>query len=89
MFIPQIDAYRKRLVEYSPDDLEKEVVKPPDNYIEPRLVLVPQDKMTAQANDGLKKSWVPEGEQPLKKKGVRRGIHQSDVEQACSSNDKP
>jgi hypothetical protein len=74
-----MDAYRKWLVEYSLDDLEEEVVKPPGNYIEPRLVLVPQDKMTAQANDSLKKSWVPEGEQPLKKKGVGRGIHQSDV----------
>jgi len=79
VFIPQMDAYRKRLVEYSPDNLEEEVTKPPDNYVEPRLVLVPQDEMTAQANDGLKKSWVPEGEQPLKKKGVGRGIHQSDV----------
>jgi hypothetical protein len=79
VFIPQMDAYRKRLVEYRADNLEEEVTKPPDNYVEPRLVLVPQDEMTAQANDGLKKSWVPDGEQPLKKKGVGRGIHQSDV----------
>jgi len=77
-FIPRLLAYRDRLVEYQPENLE-EVIKTPPNYVEPRLVLVPQDEMTAQANDGLKKSWVPEGEQPLKKKGVGRGIHQSDV----------
>ncbi|KAI0372083.1 hypothetical protein BV20DRAFT_1034932 [Pilatotrama ljubarskyi] len=29
------------------------------------------------------KSWVPDGEYPLKKKGVRRGIHRSDV--ICST----
>ena len=78
-FIPQLLAYRNRLVEYRPDNLDKEVIKTPPNYVEPCLVLVPQDEMTAQANDGLKKSWVLEGEQPLKKKGVGRGIHQSDV----------
>ena len=35
--------------------------------------------MTVQANDGKKKSWVLEGEQPLQKKGLGCGIHQSDV----------
>ncbi|KJA16237.1 hypothetical protein HYPSUDRAFT_193377 [Hypholoma sublateritium FD-334 SS-4] len=32
-----------------------------------------------EANNGQTKSWVPDGEQPLKKKGAGRGIHQSDV----------
>lgn len=79
VFLPQMQAYRSRLVEYQPDNLTEEVIKTPANYVERRLVLVPQDEMTAQANDGMKKSWVMEGEQPLKKKGVGRGIHQSDV----------
>ncbi|KIL57051.1 hypothetical protein M378DRAFT_33779, partial [Amanita muscaria Koide BX008] len=35
------------------------------------------------SNDGKGKSWVLEGEHPLKKKGVGRGIHQSDV--ICST----
>jgi hypothetical protein len=74
-----MDAYCKRLVEYQPDNLEEEFIKSPDNNVEPCLVLVSQDEMTVQANDGRKKSWVPDGEQPLKKKGVGRGIHQSDV----------
>ena len=39
--------------------------------------------MTAQANDGKRKSWVLEGEHALKKKGVGRGIHHSDV--ICST----
>ena len=30
-------------------------------------------------NDGPKAGWVLDGEQPLKKKGPGRGLHQSDV----------
>jgi len=79
IFIPQLFALRYRMVEYQPNNLEDEVVKQPLNFVERRLVMVPQDEMTAQANDGMKKSWVPKDEQPLMKKGVGRGIHQSDV----------
>jgi hypothetical protein len=39
--------------------------------------------MTAQANNGQKKSWIMKGEQPLKKKGVGCGIHQSNI--ICST----
>jgi len=78
-FIPKLDSIRHRLVEYKPDDLTAEVEKPALLPGERRAVLVPQDEMTAQANDGRKKSWVLEGEQLLRKKGAGRGIHQSDV----------
>jgi hypothetical protein len=78
-FLPQIEAFRRRLVEYQPGNEKEEVIKTPDNFVERHLVLVPQDEMTAQANDGMKKNWVLDGEQPLKKKGVGRGIHQWDV----------
>ncbi|KAJ3847597.1 hypothetical protein EV368DRAFT_87552 [Lentinula lateritia] len=40
-------------------------------------------EMVTQAHDGQKKGWVLEGEQPLKKKGPGRGIHQSDF--ICST----
>lgn len=50
------------MVEYNPADLMKEV--------EHHLVLVAQDEMTAQANDGQKFGWYEKGEQPLKKKGA-------------------
>ncbi len=43
------------------------------------MVLVAHDEMTVQQNDGKKKSWVLDGEHPLKKKGVGRGIHVSGV----------
>ncbi|KDQ30052.1 hypothetical protein PLEOSDRAFT_1036066 [Pleurotus ostreatus PC15] len=46
-------------------------------------MLLAHDEMTSQVNDGKKRSWVLEGEQPLKKKGVGRGVHQSDV--VCST----
>ncbi|KAF9042041.1 hypothetical protein BJ165DRAFT_1323056, partial [Panaeolus papilionaceus] len=38
-----------------------------------------QQFLHKEANDGKKKSWVMNGEQPLRKKGVGRGIHWSDV----------
>jgi hypothetical protein len=78
-FLPQMETYRRRLVEYQLGNENEEVIKTPDNLVERWLVLVPQDEMTAQANDGTKKSWVLDGEQPLKRKGAGRGIHQSDV----------
>lgn len=83
VFLPAMLEYRKHLVEYKVDNLEEEVQKPISNYVERCLVLVPQDEMTAQANDGKRKSWVLDGEHALKKKGVGRGIHQSDI--ICST----
>ena len=74
-----MEAYWQRLVEYQPSNEKEEVVKSLNNFVECCLVLVPQDEMTAQANDGVKKSWILDGKQPLKKKGAGRGIHQSDV----------
>ena len=82
VFLPAMEEYRKQLVEYEIGDVSKEVQKLMDGPTR-RLVLVAQDEMTVQANDGKKKSWVLEGEQPLRKKGLGRGIHQSDV--ICST----
>ena len=48
-----------------------------------KLVLVAHDEMTAQAHDSNKKEWVLNGEFWMKKKGVGRGLHQSDV--ICST----
>ncbi|KAJ7583110.1 hypothetical protein C8J56DRAFT_1028180 [Mycena floridula] len=81
VFIPAMDEYRKRMVEYTAGDVMKEVEK--DYGGQRKLVLVAHDEMTAQANDGKPKSWVLEGEHALKKKGVGHGIHQSDV--ICST----
>lgn len=46
---------------------------------EPWLVLLAHDGMTAQANDCTAKSWTFKDHHQLRKKGVGRGIHQSDV----------
>jgi hypothetical protein len=75
--------HRKWIVEYIVGDVEQEREKPLGNYVERRLVLVSHDESTTQANDGKKKSWVHENEHALKKKGLGRGIHQSDV--ICST----
>jgi len=74
-----MEQHRRRLVEFVIGDVEKELQKIPDNYVETRLVLVPHDEMTVQQNDGKKKSWVLDGEHALKKKGVGRGIHLSGI----------
>ncbi len=80
-FLPAMERYRTWLVEYTVGNIAEEVVK--DYSGEQKLVLVAHDEMTAQANDGRTKSWVLDGEQPLKKKGIGHGIHQSDV--ICST----
>ena len=79
VFLPAMEQHRRRLVEFVVGDVEKELQKIPDNYVETRLVLVPHDEMTVQQNDGKKKSWVLDGEHALKKKGVGRGIHLSGI----------
>ncbi|KIK65790.1 hypothetical protein GYMLUDRAFT_159807, partial [Collybiopsis luxurians FD-317 M1] len=48
-----------------------------------KWVLVAHDKMVAQVHDGQKYSWVLNGEQPLQKKRVGHGLHQSDF--ICST----
>ena len=83
VFVPQMKRYRCRIVEYVVGDVGKERQKVVENCVERRLVLVSHDESTTQANDGKKKSWVHENEHALKKKGVGRGIHQSDV--ICST----
>ncbi|OBZ73966.1 hypothetical protein A0H81_06580 [Grifola frondosa] len=82
IFLPAMAEHQRHLVEYVIGDVSTEVKKPL-YCMERPLVLVAHDEMTSQANDGKKKSWVLEGEHPLKKKGVGRGIHQSDV--ICST----
>ena len=82
-FLPAMAKHAAWLVEYVIGDIAEELLKTPANYVERRLVLCAHDKMTAQANDGLKRSWVLDGEQPLQKKGAGHGLHQSDV--ICST----
>ncbi|KAF9493177.1 hypothetical protein BDN71DRAFT_1483547 [Pleurotus eryngii] len=54
------------------------------NFVETQLVTLAHNEMTAQANNGKTQSWIFKGEQPLRKKGVGRGLHhQSDV--ICST----
>ena len=79
IFLPAMDQHRRRLVEFVVGDVEKELQKTPDNYVETRLVLVPHDEMTVQQNDGRKQSWVLNSEHALKNKGVGRGIHLSGI----------
>jgi hypothetical protein len=74
--------YEPRLVQYAIGEVCQEVMKQYPHG-ERRLVLVAHDEMTAQANDSKSHLWVYQGEQPLKKKGVGCGLHQSDV--ICST----
>jgi hypothetical protein len=82
VFLPLMKEHMKRLVFFEVGNVEKEgeLNLQPDQL---KLVLLAHDEMTAQSNDDEKMSWVLDGEQPLKKKGVGRGLHQSDV--ICST----
>src|SRR6202040_3538231 len=81
-FLPAMQQYRSRMVEYKIGEVETEILK----QLKPgerKIVLVAHDESTMQANDREKARWVLDGEQPLKKKGAGRGLHQSDV--ICST----
>lgn len=82
-FLPQMAEYKRRLVEFAVDEVHREMPSSQGNFVETRLVTLAHDEMTAQANNGKTQSWIFEGEQPLRKKGVGRGLHQSDV--ICST----
>ncbi|TFY70750.1 hypothetical protein EVG20_g2243, partial [Dentipellis fragilis] len=84
-FLPELLSHRHRIVRYVVGDVEHELDErlPKWNCVEPRLVVCAHDESTMQANDGMKRSWVLDGEQPLRKKGQGRGIHRSDV--ICST----
>ncbi|KAJ6469984.1 hypothetical protein C8R45DRAFT_1105075 [Mycena sanguinolenta] len=78
-FLPAMAGHCVRLVEYKVGDVDTELEKMYDGkYVWRRLVLCSHDEMTAQCNDGPLKTWVLESEQPLRKKGVGRGLHHSD-----------
>lgn len=76
-----MDELRLCLVEYIIGNMDQEILK--NRNGECLLVLVAHGKMTTQANDGLKLSWVMDGEHALKKKGVGHGQHKSQV--ICST----
>lgn len=53
------------------------------NCVERWLVLVAHDEMVAQSNNAAEQYWVWNNEFQLRKKGVGRGIHLSEV--ICST----
>lgn len=77
-FLLAMTEYHERLVEYKMGNPMVEVQKNTPLVLW-RLVLVVHDESTCMENDGPKASWVIDGEQPILKKGVGRGSHQSDV----------
>ena len=82
VFLPLMQEYSKRLIFFEVGNVEEESKL---NLLPgvSKLVLLAHDKMTAQSNDDTNMSWVLDGEQLLKKKGVGQGLHQSDV--ICST----
>jgi len=79
IFLPRMKEYKARLVQYVVGNVEIEAHINPTNFVECQLVLCAHDEMTVQSNDMAQKSWVFDGEHQLRKKGVGRGIHRSDV----------
>jgi hypothetical protein len=74
VFLPLMKEHMKRLVFFEVGNVKKEgeLNLQPDQL---KLVLLAHDEMTAQSNDDEKMSWVLDGEQLLKKKGIGHGLH--------------
>lgn len=75
VFLPFMEKIWPHLVKYIVGAVGKEVDKqgqPGWNCVERWLVLVAQDEIV-QANNDKGRGWVFEGEQLIKKKGMRRG----------------
>ena len=83
IFLPKMKEYATRLVRYVVGNVEMEEDTKPANFVERRLVLASHDEMIIQANDMPNESWVLNDEHRMRKKGVGRGIHRSDV--ICST----
>ena len=79
VFLPGMKAYQQEFVQYVIGDVHTKLDTKPTNFVKRWKVLVAHDKMTAQANDAQGKSWVFEDQHTLRKKGVGRGLHQSNV----------
>ena len=79
VFLLVMKMFEPWLVWYEVGNVEKEMIIPRENYVEHWLVLMPQDKMTLQANDIMLKMMVYNGQYMLRKKGPGWGLHQSDV----------
>ncbi|KAJ4475283.1 hypothetical protein C8J55DRAFT_536848 [Lentinula edodes] len=73
----------KEATQYLQKIVKDEMPRGLKRYMEIELFPRIQLKMTAQANDAQVKRWVFQNQHMLRKKGVGRGIHQSDV--ICST----
>jgi hypothetical protein len=62
---------------FTGDNLEIQI-NPELNEGEKLHVSVVHDETVFQANDGLEAGWMPNGENPLRKKGHGRSLHVSD-----------
>lgn len=83
IFIPFLTSVWSRIVRYQVGNVDEEVMEQAPNYVETRLVIVAHDEMTCQSHDARKRYWAFENQHELRKKGVGRGIHTSDV--ICST----
>ena len=64
--------YEPFMPEFAGPEMESEIWPARD-----AIILVTHDESTFAAHDVQKKLWLPDGEQPLRKKGAGRSIHVS------------
>ncbi|PKY59599.1 hypothetical protein RhiirA4_430523 [Rhizophagus irregularis] len=76
-FLERISMYQNLMPTFEGNNLERRI-DPTLDENEKLHILVTHDETTFQSNDGLKSGWMPNGEQPLRKKGQGRSIHISD-----------
>jgi hypothetical protein len=70
VFLPEMLAYRARLVWYKVESPNEEEDIKPANYVKQQLVLCPHNESTSQANNSHDKAWTLEDQHQLRKKGA-------------------
>ncbi|CAG8753640.1 15970_t:CDS:2, partial [Racocetra fulgida] len=75
IFLRRMSKLEHRMPVFSGDNMVAETW--PDSNVQP-LILVIHDKYIFSANDGSRYLWIPDGEQPLRKKDQGRSIHVSE-----------
>lgn len=80
VFLPAMKSYEPCLVRYMVGNVDTEQHLSRSNYVERRLVLVPQDEITSQANNISEKMWVLDSQYWLRK---GQGVASIRVTQSC------
>jgi hypothetical protein len=73
-FLKEMDTLEESMIMYDDDTLEPIQNPEIESNKQKRYILVTHDESCFHANDEKKYGWAPKGEQPLRRKGLGKGI---------------